>query len=67
MSEKLKDFELGLVGSEGNEGEPSPMSLTWVTTSSGYCIEATVSLFTASSQIITGLTTGSNYTESSDC
>ncbi len=63
MSEKLKDFDLDLVGEEGNDDGISPASLTWVTTSSAPCIEATVSLLTATSQI----TTGSNYTESSDC
>lgn len=67
MSDKLKDFDLDLVGTSGSGNDASPASLTWVTTSSGPCIEATVSLLTATSQITTQITTGSNYTESSDC
>ena len=46
---------------------PSPASLTTISASSEPCAQATVSLLTAASQITTQITTGSNYTESSDC
>lgn len=67
MSDKLNDFDLGLVGSKDDSGTTSPASLTWLSASSNPCAQASVSLLTATSQITTQITTGSNYTESSDC
>lgn len=67
MSKKLKDFDLDLVATKEDGDGASPASLTWISTSSEPCAQATVSLLTATSQITTQITTGSNYTESSDC
>lgn len=67
MSKKLNDFDLDLVATKGNDDGASPASLTWISASSEPCAQATVSLLTATSQITTQITTGSNYTESSDC
>ena len=67
MSKKLSDFDLDLVANKEDNDVPSPASLTTISASSEPCAQATVSLLTAASQITTQITTGSIYTESSDC